>query len=171
MARVITFSRVYPPYHPKAGQPTYFIEKIWASLNRPVICNNKLKKESSNDDIIWPKYHTIRAGHRWKVGDWFSPRVWSGKPYNSKMITIAPDIQIKKVWDFEMDILVVCSIAKPGEQQIYKLCYDEDMDERIAKNDGLSPEDWYWWFRRSPDFKKNDGFHGQIICWNESIEY
>jgi hypothetical protein len=29
MSRVLTFSRVFPAYHPKAGQPTGFVEKIW----------------------------------------------------------------------------------------------------------------------------------------------
>lgn len=187
MARVIPFSRNYPSYHPKAGQPTYFVHKIWKSIydepddalyNYDCAIEWTIYKEIH--EHVCPKHHTIRAGHRWKEGDWFSPRVWgndinpkTGKsgPYHSKQIIIGPDIQVKRTWDFEMDILGVCSIAKPGEQQIYTFCYDEDMDERIAKNDGLSPEDWYWWFSRSPDFKKNGGFQGQIICWNDSIEY
>ena len=29
-------------------------------------------------------------------------RVWSGQPYQSKQIIIAPPIQVKKVWDFEI---------------------------------------------------------------------
>jgi hypothetical protein len=32
--KVITFSRTYPSYHPKAGQPTYFVEKVWSSLDK-----------------------------------------------------------------------------------------------------------------------------------------
>jgi hypothetical protein len=28
----ILFSRFFPAYHPKKGQPTYFVEKIWAHL-------------------------------------------------------------------------------------------------------------------------------------------
>lgn len=32
MSKVITFSRVFPAYHPKKGQPTYFIEKIYAGI-------------------------------------------------------------------------------------------------------------------------------------------
>lgn len=128
-----------------------------------------------DDYIREMKHHTIRAGHRWKVGDWFSPRVWSGKPYNSKMIQFAPDIQVKKTWDFEMDDCGVCAIAKQGEQVIYTFEYDDQwpdsLDNEIAKNDGLSPEDFYFWFSRSPEFRKKQGFAGQIICWNESIEY
>ncbi|MGL4598529.1 MAG: hypothetical protein ACRCYO_13510 [Bacteroidia bacterium] len=32
MAKVITFSRVFPAHHPKKGQPTHFVEKVWANL-------------------------------------------------------------------------------------------------------------------------------------------
>lgn len=32
MAKVITFSRQFPSYHPKAGQPTYFVEKVLRSV-------------------------------------------------------------------------------------------------------------------------------------------
>lgn len=33
MARVITFSRKFPSYHPKAGQPTHFVEQILNSFD------------------------------------------------------------------------------------------------------------------------------------------
>ena len=32
MAKVITVSQKFPDSHPKAGQPTHFVEKIWSSL-------------------------------------------------------------------------------------------------------------------------------------------
>lgn len=40
MAKVITFSRVFPSYHPKAGQPTYFVEAIYKALYRPATCGS-----------------------------------------------------------------------------------------------------------------------------------
>ena len=194
MSRVITFSRQFPSYHPRAGKPTYFVEKVWQSIGLPGYeFTSKFEKIPGDfkSSIAWgyripdgSKHHTIRAGHHWKVGDWFRPVVWgddinpkSGRkgPYQSKQITFAPDIEVKKVWDFEMDTLGVCAIAKPGEQVIYTFEYDdqwpESLDNEIAKNDGLSPEDFYWWFSRSPEFKKNDGFAGQIVCWSDSITY
>ena len=107
MSRVITFSRVFPAYHPKKGQPTYFVEKVLQSLKVqayalptnvvPIISHEILLHNYS------PKHHTIRSGNRWKVGNKFSPRVWSGKPYNSKQIIIAPDIEIKKIWDVKVE--------------------------------------------------------------------
>lgn len=174
MSRVITYSRTYPSYHPRAGEHTYFVEKIW--LNLPIQISYKLICDlnpnlsvdlkwkfwrSINHDIIEKKYHTIRAGNRWKVGDWFSPRVWSGKPYDSKQIIIAPDITVKKVWDFEIKV-------SPGHGMriwINNNIIDSDTENRLFLNDGLSKPDFLEWFK----FPKK--FDGQIICWDESINY
>lgn len=167
MSRVITFSRVFPSYHPRAGERTLFVEKIVAGfvhINLPG-CGTELIKSLRDEGVLkimdLPyqnyKYHTIRSGHRWKVGDKFSPRVWSGKPYRSKQITIAPDIEVKKVWDFGMRI------------RGFKEFYSNDVDltfssiEAVAKNDGLYKVDFLNWF--------NKPFVGQIICWNDSITY
>src|SRR3989304_2910881 len=105
MARIITFSTTFPSYHPRRGELTYFREKLLIGFGLsgydmksfPITLDYKSEKE-----WWWAKYHTIRAGNRWKVGDMFSPRVWSGKPYNSKQIIIAPDIEVMKIWDFEI---------------------------------------------------------------------
>lgn len=166
MSRSIIFSRFFPAYHPRKGEPTQFVEKIWKSL-----IDTELQKELwfpyiseyikvtgsklPEYDLIQPKFHTIRAGNRWKVGDKFSPRVWSGKPYNSKQIIIAPDIEIKKVWNFEI---------KDSEVNINGFLYNGKTKDLI-KNDGLEEMDFWNWFQ----FPKP--FSGQIICWNENINY
>lgn len=119
-----------------------------------------------NDSILEMKHHTIRAGKRWKVGDKFSPRVWSGKPYNSKQIVIAPDIEIKKVWDIEIK-----KFADGWWIDFGNYAISEDMPyamtrlPNLAKSDGLELQDLLDWFK----FLKK--FSGQIICWNESIIY
>lgn len=181
MAKVITFSRVFPAYHPKKGQPTYFVEKFWNSFNKEALdqtfladysdeINFKLNKNLHFVDIcnffaslnqhqrenIGAKHHTIRGGNRFKVGDYFSPRVWSGKPYNSKQIVIAPDIEVKKVWDFE--------IWSDGSILINSEIHSQ-LIVKIAENDGLSVGDLLKWFKHPKPFK------GQIICWNENVEY
>lgn len=157
MSKVITFSRTFPAYHPKAGKPTYFVEKFGASLN---IANIDLSNIPGFDtlgyfdDIYQPKHHTIRAGARWKAGDKFSPRVWAERPYNSPQIIIAPDITIVNTWDFE--------INSHGIMQVNGGLVDYDY---LASNDGLAVRDLMEWFRYPKPFK------GQIICWNESIKY
>jgi len=165
MSRFISFSRTFSSYHPRKGEGTYFVEKIWNGLNcldLPVPSNKDLPS-----DFLWdilplsnfkPKFHTVRGGNRWKVGDKFSPRVWSGKPYNSKQIIIAPDIEIKKIWNIGLRI-------RGDFKEFY--CNDCDLTgtsiARIAENDWLSVNDFLNWFDKS--------FEGQIICWNENVIY
>ena len=105
-----------------------------------------------------PKNHTIRSGNRWKVGDWFSPRIWSGKPYRSPQTTIYDDVEVKKVWDFEI-----------GEEGRFigingKRLTPTEL-EALAGNDALMYQDFLRWFQYPKPFK------GQIICWNENVEY
>lgn len=178
MSRVITFSRVFPSYHPKAGQPTNFVEKVWKSLGGPTQEHATAFEERKGDytsSIAWgyrmidgEKHHTIREGHRWKAGDWFSPAVWgndinpkSGRsgPYHSKQIKFAPDIQIKKVWDFMVDVEGCFFI----NQKLYAYPNSEHTLQPLAKNDGLEWMDLLNWFQ--------EPMIGQIICWNENIEY
>lgn len=206
MSRVITFSRVFPAYHPKASQPTFFIEKMlnslsdknnyyfgecercgWSGSSSVMAGGGQIADTGDYDDVrcpicysfdimdlenspvsdiyyqgkFNPKHHTIRAGHRWKAGENFSPRVWSGRPYASKMITIAPDIEIKKVWDFE--IKEDGCVFIDGELYAYSSSTDALMV--LAHNDGLELGDFIAWFKYPKPFS------GQIICWDDSVDY
>lgn len=182
MTKVITFSRTFPAYHPKKGQPTYFVEKVWKSIYDQTGTLQGIGpyeggyteafgielKEEENIHFHKPKHHTIRAGSRWKKGDYFSPAVWgnninpkSGKsgPYQSKQIKIAPDIEVKKVWDFNIkDSRFFVGKTAFGNYA----CKDF---KRLALNDGLEVSDLLDWFQFPKDF------NGQIICWNENINY
>ena len=169
--RVITFSRYFPSNHPRKGDPTYFVEQICRGIHEwttegKAICNLDVWAGGKE------KHHTIRAGNRWKVGDWFSPRVWSGKPYASKQIQFASDIQIKKIWEFEF-----INSTYNGEfghdkgrwfliDNIVISDYERGL---LAKNDGLDEDDFIDWFKCHP--KKKETFKGQILCFNESINY
>jgi hypothetical protein len=181
MSKVITFSKAFPSYHQRKGEPTYFVEKIWESLilGEEISISKccELSRQTGIGEYTMntiskikfdPKHHTIRAGHRFKEGDWFSPRVWSGKPYRSKQIIIAPDIQVKKVLEFEIKhfgILDQCLVT------IDNVVPRNSKLTLLANNDGLSFQDFNDWFVLSPSFVKLQQFNGQIICWNEDIEY
>ena len=165
MSKVLTFSRVFPSYHPRKGEPTYFVEKITRSLHEQGLKPwDILNKIFSNEMyyICEAKHHTIRVGHRWKVGDKFSPRVWPGKPRQSKQIIIAPDIEVKKVWDFESKGGWIYLKSKDGNWA----GVGQNKFTEIAKNDGLSYDDFKKWIK----YPKDTG-NMQIICWNENIEY
>lgn len=162
MSRVLTFSRVFPAHHPRKGEPTFFVEKFTKSIQLLDYDRIDMPDELDFDlgmyHLCDPKDHTIRAGNRWKVGDKFSPRVWSGKPYNSKQIIIGPDIEVKRTWTFE---ILNFGYAVDGAFQSYNEL------KIIAANDGLTVDDFECWF----NVKKNEVFEGQIICWNDKIEY
>lgn len=100
-----------------------------------------------NDESFKAKHHTIRNGNRWKVGDKFSPRVWSGKPYASKQIAIAPDIEIKKIWDFEI---------KDAEYYLNGKALSLGDLKIVAENDGLTVDELECWFNVKE-------FSGQIM--------
>lgn len=152
---------VFPSYHPRAGQRTYFVESIMKCLY-----TNKDAGMEEPDGIDFDlgmfiegkiKHHTIRAGHRWKAGDKFSPRVWSGKPYASKQIQFAPDIEVKKVWSFSIGLAAVYI-----DQQRW---IDKSFIKKVSENDGLEMQDFLDWFQYPKPF------NGEIICWSDSIEY
>lgn len=167
MARVLTFSRVFPKYHPKAGQDTFFVEKILSGImpkqqNGLIDLNDLLENVGTiiNDFqlLCSPteiKSHTIRAGNRWKVGDKFSPRVWTGKPYASKQIQFSDDVEVKKTFKISSDGVLWYIDNQPAISETIKI---------LAANDGLTYEDFLDWFRMKP-------FLGQVICWDENINY
>lgn len=164
--KVMTFSRFFPQGHPRVGQPTHFVEKIWSGLaDCGVLMDGRDFSGIPMDFHVYynalPKLHTIRAGNRWKAGDRFSPRVWSGKPYNSPQIIIGPDIEVKMTWRF---------FIANRSMYIESGAVNTSTLERLAQNDGLSFDDFLGWFM--PVKKKpQPDFEGQIICWNQNIEY
>lgn len=174
MSKVLVFSRVFPSYHPLKGAQTYFVEKLYSSFLLPNIPGIKKNiplssKMSLSDDYFEPKHHTIRAGNRWKAGDKFSPRVWSGKPYSSKQITIYDDVEIKKVFDFKIEAgghnVLVRINGRAFYEENERFTTETEALRILAQNDGLSIGEIKKWF------KWPKPFDGQIICWNDKIEY
>lgn len=152
MAKVITVSRHFMSEHPKAGKPTFFAEKIMAALAEYM---PGYSIPSDFTDWDWheyynarPKLHTIRSGKRWKVGDMMSVRVWSGKPYTSHQIAIAPNFELPRVADIEISKLGQISIDGKDYCHICEAI-------ELAKNDGLTPVDFLTWIGYP--------FSGQII--------
>lgn len=163
--RVITFSRYFPKGHPKEGQPTYFVEKILRGIH-----HLSVEAKEIMDMEVWasctPKFHTIRAGNRWKEGDVYSPRIWSGKPYNSKQVEFAPPVRIEKIWEFGIDERDYS--LRDGSGIIRPLGFD--LLTEIAMNDGLERDDFEHWFAGHPK-RGETMFTGQILCHNPEINY
>lgn len=150
--RVLTFSRQFPDTHPRKGSPTFFVDQILLSLGQTLRTIPDHVKPLVNDFYMLGgtgiKFHTIRAGNRWIVGDMFSARVWSGLPYRSKQVEFA-QLEVKEVMPFTIQTKRAFKLN--GVMQDYaNVC-------RIAANDGLSVDDFECWFP--------DNFEGQVISW------
>lgn len=180
MSKVITFSRMFPSYHPRKGQPTLFVEKILNNLGvdyqssyylqRLLEWNtvNIAKGKLYYDDLEMfqrsliktrdKKAHTIRDGIRHEQYDYFSPRVWAAMPYNSPQIIFYRDLRIQNMW--------LINHVKRGDFQEFNLSSlinPQTKLDQIARNDGLEINDFLNWF--------NKPMFGQIICWDKEIQY
>lgn len=181
--KVITFSRVFPAYHPKRGQPTHFIEKVNKSLDPNkygLIFGEETKAHFKGLGVDFsfdvyknckPKHHTIRAGHNWEVGEKFSPRVWGtdinpkskrSGAYHSKQITIAPPVEIVKIFDFSIS---PTHYYVDNNSYSLKDEFDYEVISNISRNDGLDYEDLMGWFQWPKPFS------GQILCWSKEVNY
>src|SRR4030042_700344 len=171
MAKIIIVSKSFLKGHIKQGYPTLFVEKIMAG-----IADNNPEWKIPKDFVLYnyheyytchaPKFHTIRKGNRFKVGDKASLRIWSGMPYRSKQVEFA-QVEIKKTWDIEMIPALwfdECQWLINGKQ------VTKEHLQRLSINDGLDLFDFMVWFcgPNSADSKRK-GFKGQIICWNENV--
>jgi len=174
--RVLTFSHHFPAGHPKVGQPTGFVEKVLLGLlhseeittgrcielarqvfdkDHPLCSYNAIRAYVCNP----LKFHTIRAGSRWKPGDMASLRVWSGLLRRSKQIEFA-QVEIKRVWEIE--------VSEFWFVNGHILEYDQVVE--LAKNDGLEYSDFVEWFKIHPK-QKDYVFKGQVISWSSEINY
>ena len=131
---VLTQPEVFPKTHARAGEPTEFREKF-------------LKKE---------KIHTIRANYelwRKRIKEVqagravLSVRQWTGKPYASPQEEIARLTAEDAVGVQKVEILpgeCVFSIVYVVSRGILCKAIKSDI---LARNDGLSPDDWREWFK------------------------
>ena len=186
--RVLTFSRTFPKGHPRHGEQTFFVEQILNSIllrgENGIINRNDIKPEILpliNDFVLLDgrtcKHHTIRAGNRFKPGNMVSMRIWSGKPRRSKQIEFV-QVEVKKTWEIEINNRFgKASFEVVINGVIYgQLHYGNDRNVNeaglitLAKNDGLELKDFVDWFEIHPK-KTGLRFAGQIICFNENINY
>lgn len=127
---IITLSRVFPVTHSRRGEPTGFASKLASG----------------------EKKHTIRRNYDlWKVNAekmergkfYLSIRQWSGKPYNSPQVEIAQrhnpiGVQPVELYYHADNDTITAKID--GREWLDADCYT------LAKNDGLSVQDFKEWF-------------------------
>lgn len=163
MIKELRFSKTFLKGHPKYGQDTFFVEKIWSNndpFDPPYIkpySTKLLPKEYENylKNDFFPMGQTIRKSTSWREGDLFDATTWAERPYTTPPAIIAKDIKILKIYLFK--------VLEDGLMYINNnLIYPHTIGI-LAQNTGLSSEDFVAWYT-SP-------FEGQILVWKESINY
>ncbi|MDR1913377.1 MAG: hypothetical protein LBQ68_02690 [Clostridiales bacterium] len=143
---VITLSKTFPRQHPKAGQPTYFEEKITAFKGNAY---KKIHTCRQNVEYWAKKIDKLKAD-----GGVLSVRQWSGTPRRSKQEIIvnipAEDIgySIIEWYLHDRDGCTNWKYIRVWEMENghKKSCRDITLEE-LASNDGLSVDDFKAWFR------------------------
>jgi hypothetical protein len=161
--------------HIRAGEPTYFVEKVQGCLyNMGVDLSDQIKHpETHMSNNMWhqcPKHHTIRMGRHFKANDELTLAAWSGKPYRSKQVKLwtgpirAVDIviQINRLYNS----MKVCKVVRFSNGPGIHITLDSINKVELAKNDGLSLQDFEAWFNLP--FGDHEA---QILIWNPEIYY
>lgn len=139
---VLLVSRTFPKGHKMEGEPTFFVEKILAALGFPYLNDENIKKFHTcrKNYELWAK--RIKEVQEGKAI--LSLRYWSDKPYRSKQVEFAcldkdSGVGVQKLLFGINDLLY--PIAGEG-------IWLRGLNlENLAKNDGLSIDDFKDWFK------------------------
>jgi hypothetical protein len=150
---IIRLSNQFPKSHPRAGQPTYFVEGLLYSLGCPDCSGSGCRGNETCRSCIRNgsgvhKLHTLRTNY-----DYWAPRIrevqegkavlraeyWPEVPYRCKpqtiwTLTAAHGVGLQKVEFIDNNLMVIDkTIIRP--------------EIEVAGNDGLSHRDFLDWFR------------------------
>lgn len=127
---VITVSEKFPTTHSRKGQETNFI--------RSIALKSKIHTIRGNYPLWAKRFEKIEKGEAC-----LSVRVWTGKPYKSKQkeifnLTNRDGIGIEK--------MELYGLFGNGRKSVTQSVASF---EKLAKNDGLSFEDFKEWFKKA----------------------
>ena len=136
---IVTLCKKFPATHQKAGVPTEFESKLKSGT--------KIHTIRHNAKGVWDeRYKGIASGRKY-----LSVREWTGRPYNSEQREFAR---------FEEIGLQHITMTYGSSDAVPQIWIDDKKVpiEVVAKNDGLSVEDFISWF-----FAKDNVFEGVVI--------
>lgn len=128
----LSVSRYFPKEHKKAGEQTFFAEKILSAIE-------KIHTIRGNYQLWEKRFEKINLGEA--VLELY---YWSGKPYNSKCITICQLSKDNGIGIQELEFL--------GENIFDAVVWNAENKPHVgiselSKNDGLSFDDFEEWFK------------------------
>lgn len=133
---ILMVSRTFPAYHPRKGQLTDFPKNIIEAVCGLKIPPAKLHTIRSNYELWKKRIDEVHAGTAV-----LSVRFWSDKPYRSKQLEIVRFEKGDKIGIQKLDNAINFTGATINK----KLIGWGD----IAKNDGLSFNDFCSWFEKN----------------------
>ena len=149
------------------GEPTYFVEKIWAGLRKENLStrSEQISYSKNLKKFIYlggfePKIHTIREdkSNRWKVGNKIHFVINNRQP---NRFQFAPVIECTGVQEIEIDNYDEYKFGVYSEIREVKIdgrLLSDSETYILARNDGFnSVTDFFDYFP--------DGFQGKIIHW------
>lgn len=123
---VITLSRNFLAYHKRAGEETHFKEKF--------LSGEKLHTIRANYPLWEKRIKEVQEGRAI-----LSIRQWTGNPYRSKQVEIAT-LTAKNGVGLQRLEFTDCRLRFPYTDSEWTSMVS------LAKNDGLSLNDWVDWF-------------------------
>lgn len=148
----LTLSREFPKGHKKAGHTTTFAILVY--------CKRKLHTIRDDAKGLWAKrVDDINSGKKL-----LSLREWKGRPYHSEQT------EIKRLVHTGLQKLTMTY----GADDAVPRCWVDDKEvpvEVLAKNDGLSVEDFVDWFFGAGSKSKGNVFEGVIIHFTDDFRY
>lgn len=139
----IMLSKVFPATHSRKGEPTYFSQKVQAGQHPTAFPNEvpKLHTIRENYDLWRDRIAQVQAGEAE-----ICMRQWTGAPYRSKTVEI-----MRLGWQDGVGIQKLNFGWHNGEQipviEGWYMYGENGSKAELAKNDGLSLEDWQEWFK------------------------
>lgn len=142
---ILTLCKSFPVTHSRAGEPTGFEDKLKAG--------EKIHTIRYNAKGVWEeRYQGIKSGRKY-----LSVREWTGRPYNSEQREFA---QYEKIG------LQKVTMANSSTDAYPQIWIDDKQVpiQVVAKNDGLSVEDFVEWFFGN---NKDNTFEGVVIHFTD----
>lgn len=142
---IVSLCRVFPKGHRKAGEATDFEDKVKDG--------RKIHTIRYNGNDVWAKrYKDIMEGRKY-----LSLRQWTGRPYNSEQREIA---KLEKIGLQKVTMTYSSGDSLP---QVWIDGKPQDI-EAVAKNDGMTVEEFVEWFFGN---SKENIFEGVVIQFTD----
>jgi len=167
MPKNTILSRFFPATHNRKGEQTFFVEKFLNGLNyRSCYSDEYLKKllalnpnkseslitdfwDSLDPDITDQKLHTIRLGNGYKDGELRQMVVWADDVNPKSGRSGSYQSQQIKIWEPVKIFTQSCEISQTPELPAIGIENKWADIDLLSKNDGLSKDDFYSWFKKA----------------------